>query len=156
VIALSRSESKRKTLEGMGAALAVDPTDTQWRRRVKEFLGARRVDLAIDNIGGALFAELLDTLGMNGRVSVVGRLAGPVPSFNTAGLFFRRLRIGGVAVATYTPGESQEAWEKVLGLLAKTGARPVVDSVHAFGELRAAFARLEQGPMGKVLLAVGG
>jgi hypothetical protein len=44
---------------------------------------------------------VIETLGDQGKVSLVGRLAGPVPEFNTAALFFRRIRLGGVAVSTY-------------------------------------------------------
>jgi NADPH2:quinone reductase len=99
---------------------------------------------------------VIDTLGQNGRVSCVGRLAGEVPRFNTASLFFRRLRMGGVAVSTYGPGPSRTAWEKIAGLMAGAGCRPVVDEVFAFGRLKEAFARLAAGPMGKVLLAAGG
>lgn len=152
VVAMSRSQAKGKTLRQLGADEVVNPEDTQWRKRVKEYLAGRRVDLAIENIGGSLFSELLDTLGEHGKVSVVGRLAGPVPQFNTASLFFRRLRIGGVAVGTYTPAESEDAWRKVLDLLARTNARPVVDRVYEFEELMHAFERLSIGPMGKVLV----
>ena len=152
VIGLSRSAEKRKKVEALGAAVCLDPTDTQWRRKLKEFLGARQVGLVVDNIGGELFSEVVDTLGMWGCVSVVGRLAGPVPSFNTASLFFRRLRIGGVAVGTYSPSETQEVWGKVVGLLGKE--RPVVDSVWGFEEVLEAFGKLERGPMGKVLVKV--
>lgn len=156
VVALSRSDEKRKKLEGLGASLTLDPHDTQWRKRIKEYLGQRRVDLAVDNIGGSLFSEVLDTLGMNGRISCVGRLAGPVPSFNTAGLFFRRIRIGGVAVGTYTPAEAQAAWQAVLKLLSQAKAQPLVDSVWPFEKLIEAFGRLASGPMGKVVLQVKG
>ena len=141
-------------LQKIGAAAAFDPHDAQWRQQVKDFLKGRRVDLAIDNIGGASFSELLDTLGNNGKVSVVGRLAGPVPEFNTASLFFRRLRIGGVAVGSYTHAESRAAWEAVLQLLDRSGARPLIDKVFPFDPFAAAFARLAEGPMGKVLIAV--
>jgi NADPH2:quinone reductase len=77
-----------------------------------------------------------------------------VPEFNTAALFFRRLRIGGVAVGAYTPAEAQAAWGRVLGLLGKTGARPLIDSVWEFERLKEAFGRLAEGPMGKVVLRV--
>jgi len=155
VIALSRSAEKRAKLHELGAAAAFDPQDTQWRKQAKEFMGTRRVDLAVDNIGGPLLPEVIDLLGMNGKVSIVGRLAGPVPQFNTASLFFRRLRLGGVAVGTYTPAESQEAWRAVVTLLAQGNARPLVDGVFAFERLLDAFERLAKGPMGKVLVAVG-
>jgi NADPH2:quinone reductase len=153
-VALSRSDAKRKTLHKLGATIALDPQDAQWPAQLKAQLKDRKVDLAIDNIGGPLFNDVLGTLGYNARVSVVGRLAGPVPQFNTASLFFRRIRIGGVAVGTYTPAESQAAWKAIVETLNRAGAKPLVDSVFAFEELRSAFDHLARGPMGKVLLRV--
>lgn len=155
-LALSRSREKGKTLVGLGAAESFDPREADWPRRVKGFLGKRRVDLAIDNIGGSAFSQLLETLGEHGRVSCVGRLAGEVPQFNTASLFFRRLRIGGVAVGAYTRDEAHATWKRVLELMGRTGAKPLVDSVYEFDQLPRAFEKLAAGPMGKVLVRVKG
>ena len=154
VLGLSRSPEKSQRLKQLGAAATFDPQDAQWRQAAKAFLGSRRVDLAIDNIGGKLLPEVIDTLGDNGRVSLVGRLAGPVPNFNTATLFFRRLRLGGVAVGTYSNAEGRAAWQEVVQLLARAGARPLVDQVFPFDQIKPAFHRLAAGPMGKVLLKV--
>jgi len=153
VIGLSRGAEKRKTLELMGVQLALDPADADWRKKLGEFLGKRKVDLAIDNVAGTLFPQLIATLGDHGRVSCVGRLAGEVPQFNTASLFFRRVRIGGVAVGAYTNQESHYAWNESVALLNKTGARPLIDEIFPFEKLPAAFAKLAQGPMGKVLIS---
>lgn len=154
VVALSRSHEKARRLRELGAELAYDPGDPDWRQALKKALAPRRVDLAIDNVGGKLLPEVIDLLGDLGKVSVVGRLAGPVPSFNTATLFFRRIRMGGVAVGAYANAEARAAWQHVLQLLSRTGARPIVDSVFPFEELPKAFARLAEGPLGKVLLQV--
>jgi NADPH2:quinone reductase len=154
VLALSRNAEKSRRLEQLGAAATFNPEEPKWRLAVKTLLAPRRVDLAIDSIGGKLLPEVIDTLGEHGRVSVVGRLAGPVPSFNTATLFFRRLRLGGVAVGAWSHAESRAAWQQVVDLLARAGARPQVDKVFPFDQLPQAFERLAQGPMGKVLLAV--
>jgi NADPH2:quinone reductase len=154
VVALSRSEEKQARLLALGASHAFDPGDGAWRKKLKTALGERRVDLAIDNIGGTLLPEVIETMGYDGRISVIGRLAGPVPSFNTGTLFFRRLRLGGVAVSTYTNAESQAAWQTVLAHLSKMNARPLVDSVYPFEQLPEAFARLAAGPLGKVLLKI--
>jgi NADPH2:quinone reductase len=154
VVGVSRDPGKSKKLLDLGASLVVDPADAQWVRKVKEHFKPQRVDLAIDNVGGPLFNQVLDTLGEHGRVSCVGRLAGPVPDFNTAALFFRRLRIGGIMVGAYTPAESRAAWARVLALLDETNAAPLVDSVHPFDQLKQAFAQLARGPMGKVALKV--
>jgi NADPH2:quinone reductase len=154
VVALSRSKEKRERLRQLGASLCLDPTPSEWRRQAKKALAPRRVDLAVDNIGGILLPEVIDSMADGGKVSLVGRLAGPVPSFNTATLFFRRIRLGGVSVGANTLAESQAGWQEVLTLLARTSARPVVDQIFPFPRLPEAFARLGAGPMGKVVLQV--
>jgi NADPH2:quinone reductase len=69
-------------------------------------------------------------------------------------LFFKRLRMGGVAVGAYANAESRAAWQEVVRLLTGKGAKPLVDSIFSFAELPKAFEQLAQGPMGKVLLQV--
>jgi NADPH:quinone reductase len=146
VLALSRDPKKRARLAELGADTVLDPA-ADWPRQT-----GRNIDLAIDNIGGPEFTQLLDSLADRGRISCVGRLAGPVPQFNTASLFFRRVRIGGVAVGAYTAAESRQCWSEVVRLLSRAEKRPLVDSVFEFGRLPQAFERLAAGPMGKVLL----
>ncbi len=155
-VALSRSAEKSKRLRELGAAATYNPADPRWREALKAALAPCRVDLAIDNIGGKLLPEVIDTLGNLGKASLVGRLAGPVPDFNTAALFFRRIRLGGVAVGAYSNAETLSAWGDIVRLLSRTGARPQVDSVWPFDQLPRAFERLAQGPMGKVVLQVKG
>jgi len=154
VVGLSRSKEKSAVLMKQGASLMLDPGDAEWRKKLKAELGARRVDLAIDNIGGELFSQMIETLGENGRVSCVGRLAGPVPQFNTASLFFRRLQIRGVGVYSYKPAESAAIWPQIVARMATKNYKPLVDSVFDFEQLPAAFERLAAGPMGKVLLRI--
>jgi NADPH2:quinone reductase len=154
VIALSRSREKSEKLRTLGAAHCFDPTNRDWPQQMKQALGKRRVDLAVDNVGGAGFSELLGVMGHNGKISVVGRLAGPVPEFNTALLFFRRLKIGGVAVGDFTANESQIAWKHIVNVLNHASAKPLVDSVYPFEKISEAFAKLEAGPMGKVMLRI--
>ena len=85
----------------------------------------------------------------------MGRLAGPVPEFNTASLFFRRIHIRGVGVYDYSAAEAQEAWSRIVEALARSGARPQVDEVFSFSALPEAFERLKAGPMGKVIVRIG-
>ena len=107
----------------------------------------------MDTVAGALFNQVIAMLGQDGRISVVGRSGGAVPEFNTATLFFRRNRIGGVAVATYSPESAQTTWKEIVGRLDAIKKRPVIDRVFPFEDVKAAFAHLAQGPMGKVLVA---
>jgi NADPH2:quinone reductase len=154
VVALSRDPAKHRHLLALGAKHAFDGSRQEWPDDCQRALGGRRVDLVIDNIGGQPFTNVLQCLGDKGRVSCVGRLAGPVPQFNTASLFFRRIKLGGVSVGAYTSAESRAAWVEIVSLLSSAGRRPLVDGVFPFPQLKEAFAHLAHGPMGKVLLAV--
>jgi NADPH2:quinone reductase len=108
----------------------------------------------VDTVGGPLFNEVIAMLGYAGRISVVGRSGGTVPEFNTATLFFRRNRIGGVTVAYYSPAQAKSAWGQIVARLDALGKRPVVDNTFPFADVKSAFARLGEGPMGKVLVKV--
>jgi NADPH:quinone reductase len=154
VVGLSRSEEKREELLALGADFTFDPADKGLRQSVLAAIAPKKVDIVVDNVGGALFNQLIAMLGYGGRISVVGRSAGVVPEFNTGTLFFRRNRIGGVAVSDYTPEQAQAAWKEIVARLDAAKQRPVVDSIHPFGEVKAAFQRLDQGPLGKVLISM--
>lgn len=152
VVALSRSREKSAKLKDLGADFVFDPADPQLRKAILAAIQPHRVDLAVDNVAGTLFNQVVALLGYGGKISVVGRSGGEVPDFNTGTLFFRRNRIGGVAVSDYTPETAQSAWKEIVARLEAAGRRPVVDSIFAFQEVPAAFRRLAEGPMGKVLV----
>jgi NADPH2:quinone reductase len=155
VVALSRDAAKGEELRKLGADHVFDPGEAGVRKKILAALGTARVDLAVDTVGGAGFELVIALLGYGGKISVVGRSGGPVPEFNTATLLFRRNRIGGVSVGDYTAEQAQEAWFRIVGRLDSAGRRPLVDHVFAFEEVRAAFARLAEGPLGKVVVRVG-
>ncbi|WAC92624.1 quinone oxidoreductase family protein [Mycobacterium sp. Aquia_213] len=154
VVALSRSDEKQRRLNEIGATFTFSPEDPQWPAGAKNALGSRGVNLAVDTIGGKLLPQVIDTMGELGRISLVGELGGSVPDFYTGTLFSRRLRIGAMAVGYYTPEENHAAWRNLLQLLARSGARPLVDRLFSFEQLPQAFDRLSDGPMGKVVLRV--
>jgi NADPH2:quinone reductase len=154
VVALSRSAAKAERLKELGADFVFDPSDAAFAKKVLGAIEPRKVDLVVESVGGAQFNSLFATLGYGGRVSVVGASGGPVPDFRTPLLLFKRNRIGGVAVGDYTAETAQEAWSGIVARLAALGRRPVVDSVFDFEDVKKAFARLDEGPMGKVVVRV--
>ncbi|HEX3745972.1 MAG TPA: zinc-binding alcohol dehydrogenase family protein [Bryobacteraceae bacterium] len=155
-VGLSRSESKGEKLKALGADAVVSPEDRDLRAKVSAAIAPKKVDLVVDSVAGPLFPQIVALLGYGGKISVVGRSAGPVPEFNTGTLFFRRNRIGGVAVHDYTPDAAQKVWKEIVRRLDDAGKRPVIDHVFAFEDAIAAFARLAEGPMGKVVIRVAG
>jgi len=156
VVALSRSVEKGARLKELGADFVFNPADPNLRKTVMAAIAPRKVDIAVDNVGAALFNQVIAMLGHGGRISVVGRSGGEVPEFNTATLFFRRNRIGGVSVSDYSPAAAQAAWTEITNRLNAAGQKPVIDKIFSFEDVKPAFHRLAEGPMGKVLVRVAG
>jgi len=155
-IGLTRGTAKHDALRAEGADELFDPTDPDLKKKLKEYTAGNGVNIVVDNIGGPLFNTLLDAMAYKGCISTIGALGGAVSQFNTAKLIFRKTRIGGVYVNDYYGDPAQKAWGEIVSLLTKAGRKPVVDSVHEMGDLRAAFDRLAEGPLGKVVIKVGG
>ncbi len=156
VVALSRDAQKRTKLKTLGADVVFDPEDKNLVKAISAAISPKKIDLAVDCVGGKLFPQVIALLGYGGKISVVGRSGGTVPEFNTATLLFRRIRIGGVSVGDYTAQAAQTAWKEIVDRLNAIGQRPQVDSIVSFEEVKKGFARLAQGPMGKVLVRVAG
>ncbi|HSB43405.1 MAG TPA: zinc-binding dehydrogenase [Nitrospira sp.] len=154
VVALSRSAEKRVRLKTLGADFVFDPADRNLIKAVMAAISPKKVDLAVDSVGGALLPQVVAMLGYGGRISVVGRSGGIVPEFNTATLLFRRIRMGGVSVGDETAQAAHMVWKEIVARLDSMGQRPQVDATVSFEDVKKGFARLAQGPMGKVLVQV--
>lgn len=156
VVALSRSAEKGARLKTLGADFVFDPAEKNLVKAVASAISPKKVDLVVDSVGGALVSRVIAMLGYGGRISVVGRSGGIVPEFNPASLLFRRNRMGGVSVGDYTAQEAHVAWTEIVARLDAMGQRPQVDAIVPFEEVKRGFARLAEGPMGKVLVRVAG
>lgn len=154
IVALSRDAEKRTKLKALGADFVFDPEDRALVKSISAAISPKKVDLVIDCVGGKLFPRIIAVLGHGGRISVVGRSGGTVSEFNTATLLFHRIRIGGVSVGDYRVQTAQAVWKEIVGRLETVGHRPQIDSIVPFEEVKKGFARLAQGPMGKVLVRV--
>lgn len=154
VLGLSRDAKKRTKLKTLGADFVFDSEDRNLVRSIVGAISPKKVDLAVDCVGGRLLPHVIALLGYGGKISIVGRSGGTVPEFNTATLLFRRIRMGGVSVGDYTAQAAQTAWKEIVCRLDAIGQRPQVDSIVSFEEVKKGFARLAQGPMGKVLARV--
>ena len=72
VVGLSRSQEKALRLRELGADLTLDPNQPTWPKQLAEKFGKQAVNLAVDNIGGPAFNDLMNVMAYNGRISVVG------------------------------------------------------------------------------------
>ena len=154
VVALSRSEEKRNELKQLGADAAVDSSADDLEDQVQAALGGG-VDLTVENLAGPYIQKSINMANLNGRIMVIGLLAGPAAELQLGLVLFKQVRVEGVHVGKFSPPEAADAWRQVVDTLDKAGAKPLIDTVFPMGEVQEAFARLAGGHLGKVLVNVG-
>lgn len=152
VVALSRSAAKQQRLLDQGAHFAFAPDAAHLKEKIADATGKKGVDVVVENVGGPLLTAAVHLLGVHGRISVVGVLAGieaalPIPAF-----MFKRASLHGILVSDNTPADSLAAWSQVVDILRRTGRRPVIDRVFPFDQTRAAFDHLRGDVFGKVVV----
>lgn len=155
-IGMSRSEDKKARLLELGADAIVDTDIATFGAQVKEALHGGRVDIVIENLGGPWLEECVKVCGVDGKIMVIGLLAGLSSEVTLGLLIFKCITIQGMNVGANTPEEAQEAWAGIVKTLEAVGQKPLIDSEFAFEDVQAAFARLQSGPFGKVVVKVAG
>ncbi len=149
VIVLSRSSEKLARIAGLAPWGTIDTTaDPDWERRVLAMTDGRGADHVLEIIGGETLARSVGALAPEGRISLIGLLGGDTCVVPTVPLMLRRARIRGVSVG------HRASFEAMVAMVAEKEIHPVIDSIHPFEDALAAFARLEAGPVGKVVVSV--
>lgn len=155
VIAMSRHAEKRQALRQLGADYVFDSSDPKaFEKEAKAALGERRCQIVVETLGGPFLQTSINLCGENARVEVVGLLGGLTSEIVVGLLIFKQIRIEGVLVGAWEPGEAQSAWVRIVDKLTHSGARPVLDQVFPMDQVQEAFGRLAVGPLGKVLIDV--
>jgi NADPH2:quinone reductase len=117
----------------------------------------RGVDVILDLVGGAYFAENLKATAVKGRIMLVGLTSGAKAEFNLGVALSKRLSLIGTVLRSRSLDEKAEATsafaEEVVPLLAGGKIVPNVDRVFDLHNVRAAHEHLESNEsFGKVVL----
>ena len=147
VIATSSSAEKAERLKALGVDEVINYSeDPKWGRTVRE-LSDGGVDHLVEVAGGDL-SQSLQALRVGGSLCLVGALTRQPIAFPAAHMIYGNLRISGITV-----GSRQQQVDMVRAV-ETGGLRPVIDSIHAFDDLREAFGVLEaQRHFGKIAIA---
>ena len=161
VVGTSGSAAKLGRLRGEGLDLGLATRRPDFADAVLAATDGRGADLAIDAVGGSMFAECVRALAYEGRLAMVGYVDGVLSAeLDLAALHARRLQVFGVSNklrtgaqrATQVAAFRADWWP----LLDAGRIRPRVDRVLPFEHLPEARAAMEAGEhVGKIVLAVG-
>jgi putative PIG3 family NAD(P)H quinone oxidoreductase len=159
VFGTSRTAAKLERVKELGLHAGIDTSRQDFAAAVRSLTGGAGVDVVIDLIGGTALAGSLAALAQNGRLVLVGLLAGQTAPLDLNVMLRKRLTIVGTTLRARPLEEKIAATRQFAGQvvpwLARGLVRPVVDSVFPFENVRAAMERLESNEVfGKVILTV--
>ncbi|MFE5342397.1 zinc-binding dehydrogenase [Isoptericola sp. NPDC056578] len=137
VTVTSRSAERRERALELGAAHVVES-------------GARvpaRVDAVIESVGQATWAHSVRSVRPGGTIVVCGATSGDAPPAELTRVFFNEIRVQGVTMG------SRDDLAALVRFVARTGVRPVIDSVVPLARVGEGLARLAAGEQtGKIVV----
>jgi NADPH:quinone reductase-like Zn-dependent oxidoreductase len=146
----SRSDAKLERARSLGAdetILAGPRIDVG--REIRARTGKRGVDVVVENVGAATWAQSLGALGRRGRLVTCGATSGPLVETDLRRLFWNQWSILGSTMG------SDEEFDAITREFTAGRLSAVVDSVFPLEQGRQALDRLQQGEQfGKVVLAI--
>lgn len=149
VIVISRSDEKLAKITELEPTGSINTTvASNWAEEVLRLTEGKGADHVLEVIGGDNVAISADALAPEGRISMIGFLAGADFHLSAVPLILNRGTIRGVSVG------HRRAFTRMVEFIQSNEIHPVIDSVHEFKDAHHAFSRLAGGPLGKVVLRV--
>lgn len=158
VIGVSTSEAKLEKLKALGLDAAICARGEDFSARVLELTGGKGADLAVNLVGGTVFAACQRALGKFGRLAIVGYVDGVMTTpLDLEAAHGKRHEIFGISNAPLTPEMRAEATQgfnrDVMPAILDGRIAPVIDRVFPFDQLPAAKAYVDAGAqIGKVVV----
>jgi NADPH:quinone reductase-like Zn-dependent oxidoreductase len=150
VMVTSSSEEKLLAARKFGAAHAFHCNRGELAKAVRSLTGKRGVDVVVNCVGGASWAESLAALARGGRLVTCGAVAGARPKTDLRRVFWNHL-----SLFAANSGTRQE-FRRVLNFFAASPRKPIIDQVFPLKDARSAHQRLEERKQfGKIILRMG-
>jgi acryloyl-coenzyme A reductase len=137
VIAVTSSATKVEALYNAGAHEVVVSPDLQFSRDVRRLTGGEGVQVAVEIVGSATFAQTMKAMAPGGRVVVVGNLESGTIDLNPGLVIVKELEIIGAYATT------QAELETALQLTHAGALTPFVTEVLPLRDAASAHVRLE-------------
>lgn len=149
VIATSSSEEKLRRLEALGATAGINyTTDPDWDRTALRLTGGYGVDQVLDVGGGDGLNKSINATKSGGHVVVIGFLGGVTANVDLLRVIFGQVHLHGILVG------HRRALEQLTAFVDKHRIKPVIDTVYDFEDALDAYAHLDRGAFGKIVVRV--
>ena len=110
-------------------------------------LGRGSVDVVVDLVGGAQWAQLLEVLRRGGRYAVAGAIGGPIAEIDLRTLYLNDLTLLGCTF------QDDEVFENLISYIEHDEFRPVISRIYPLAEIAIAQEDfLSKSHIGKIVL----
>lgn len=159
VIGTSRHKQKLGLLEEFGLRHGIDSGREDVTEAVREITHGRGVDLILDLVGGDHFDSQFSALAPQGRIIVVGLVAGRRASLDLGLLLRKRVLIRGTVLRSRSNQEKADLIsrfrQQVMPWIESQAIQPLVDRVFPFSQVVEAHRYMEENRnIGKIVLEV--
>jgi NADPH:quinone reductase-like Zn-dependent oxidoreductase len=145
----SSSRSKLDRALEMGADEAIDYTEQDVGKQVRNLTGKRGVDLVVDSAAGASVDSSLRALRKGGRLVVAGATAGRKSEVGWQRVFWNQLEIIGSTMGSVADVSD------MLRMVAGAGLRPIIDRTFSLADGADALRYMESGDrFGKIVVEI--
>lgn len=147
VIVTSSSDEKIAQAIALGATHGINRTAVpDWHTAVLELTDGRGADHVLEMAGGDNLGRSLQAVVPGGRVSIIGLLESDELRTPIMPLLGSRASIVAVAVGP------RRAMEDMIRMIDHHRIKPVIDATYSFAEVPQAFAHVQRGAFGKVVI----
>ena len=160
VIGTSGSSDKLARLEKLGLDVGIRTRAGDFHDAVMKATDGKGVNLAVNNVGGSVFAECIKSLAYEGRLATVGHMDRALSAtLDLEALHRKRLAVFGVSNRLRTAAQRAETVrgfvKDVLPSFEDGRLRPLVYKVFGFDDLPAAIKFMESdAQVGKIVVRV--
>jgi NADPH:quinone reductase len=158
VIGTSRTQDKLNSAKALGLDHGILVKEEKFASAVKEILPGG-VDVILELVGGNYIVEDIDCCAKQGRIILVGLLAGRNANIDLAKILLKRLLIKGTTLRARPLAEKifiNRILEKnILPLLEANKIKPIIDKTFTLAETAQAFKHLASSSnFGKVVITL--
>ena len=157
VAATASREDKLERARALGADLLISYLESSISAAVLGATGEEGADVGLMTIGESTAQELMDSMGMDGKIVMFGSTGGKDICFNLA-IGIRNLQLLSMSISTspaFVPRTMVDFRERALPLFEDGSFQPLVDTVLPLRELVRAHEMIdERRHFGKVILEV--
>jgi NADPH:quinone reductase-like Zn-dependent oxidoreductase len=146
----SGSDEKLAKAAALGADETLNYRNTEVAREIRARTGKRGVDVVVDSVGAATWAQSLGALGKRGRLVTCGATAGPMVETDLRRMFWNQWTLMGSTMG------SDAEFDAIVAELGAGRLIPPVDGVFPLSDARRAFERMEErSQFGKLVFSIG-